>query len=134
MLLPPVSGANILITQDIEGKKIRIGENKKGKSIDISGVEGNRRMTGVKDGIADNDAVNLKQLKAHHRAIKKLDNRIDQVKNKLTAGIASSIAMAGIPQALMPLIPVYSVRRLRATVMDRQLLSASLKFLKAGSG
>ncbi|EFL91112.1 hypothetical protein REG_1977 [Candidatus Regiella insecticola LSR1] len=91
-------------------------------------------MTGVKDGIADNDAVNLKQLKAHHRAIKKLDNRIDQVKNKLTAGIASSIAMAGIPQALMPLIPVYSVRRLRATVMDRQLLSASLKFLKAGSG
>ncbi|WP_072550081.1 ESPR-type extended signal peptide-containing protein [Candidatus Fukatsuia symbiotica] len=119
-----------LVREDASSKKITVGKLTGGKSVDITGTEGVRRISGVKAGVADNDAVNLEQLNktladmrsandhSVNRAIKKLDNRLDQVKNKLTAGIASSMAMAGIPQAYVP---------------DSSLLGAAVASYRGGS-
>ncbi|WP_375621940.1 Vomp family autotransporter [Bartonella sp. TT119HLJHH] len=53
---------NSLVKWD-EGKKfITIGKEKDGTTIDITGSEGDRTISGVKAAVEDNDAVNKKQL------------------------------------------------------------------------
>ncbi|WP_162622592.1 YadA-like family protein [Hafnia alvei] len=52
-----------LVQQDPSSKEISIGKDKKGGSISIAGTSGDRLLTGLADGVADNDAVTVGQVK-----------------------------------------------------------------------
>ncbi|MCE9872003.1 YadA-like family protein [Hafnia alvei] len=52
-----------LVQQDTSSKEISIGKDKKGGSISIAGTSGDRLLTGLADGVADNDAVTVGQVK-----------------------------------------------------------------------
>ncbi|NIG73726.1 hypothetical protein F3J34_08975 [Klebsiella sp. Ap-873] len=75
-------------------------------SVSVGAAGNERQITNVAAGTQSTDAVNLGQLNSaqqqNNRAFSQLSRRIDRVENKLTAGIASSMAMAGIPQAYQP--------------------------------
>ncbi|WP_415818205.1 YadA family autotransporter adhesin [Bordetella tumbae] len=67
---------------------------------------GGKKIVNVGAGTAPTDAVNLGQLES---ATNGLQNQISQVRgdvsrlnNKLSAGIASAMATAGLPQAYLP--------------------------------
>lgn len=65
-----------LVTQDTPSSPIRVGATTGGTSVDISGTAGNRRITGVADGIDPTDAVNRNQLDA---ALQGVDARFDDL-------------------------------------------------------
>ncbi|MDX6841749.1 YadA family autotransporter adhesin, partial [Hafnia paralvei] len=52
-----------LVQQDTKSKEISIGKDKGGEAISIAGADGNRVLTGLADGVADNDAVTVGQVK-----------------------------------------------------------------------
>lgn len=62
------------------------------------------RLSGISEGVEDNDAVNVKQLNAKTATIQNITKNITQVVNTLEAnsyaGIAGAIAAANIPQAI----------------------------------
>ncbi|VEB24241.1 YadA-like family protein [Avibacterium volantium] len=67
-----------------------------GPSITKKGINaGNQRVTNVADGVADMDAVNMRQLN-------RLSNRIDRVERKANAGVAGALAVAGLVQTSRP--------------------------------
>ncbi|MFT2794052.1 YadA family autotransporter adhesin, partial [Serratia sp. T13T92] len=71
------------------------------------GTEGReRQITNVAAGTADTDAANVGQVNQAFQSISnsvnELNSRVSDLDNKLTGGIASSMAMAGIPQAYQP--------------------------------
>ncbi|MDI3438263.1 YadA-like family protein, partial [Erwinia sp. V90_4] len=65
-----------------------------------------RRITNVAPGVKTNDAVTVGQLNSVRSEVNKnfmkLKNDLNNIDRKLTAGIASSMAMSGIPQAYQP--------------------------------
>ncbi|MEG3134815.1 YadA family autotransporter adhesin [Rouxiella sp. T17] len=79
-------------------------------TVSVGSIGNERRITNVAPGINDTDAVNVGQLNkglsdiqtSNNRSFRQLDKRIDNLEDKLTAGVASSMAMAGIPQAYQP--------------------------------
>ncbi|SUT97433.1 autotransporter adhesin [Actinobacillus lignieresii] len=73
---------------------------KDGPSVTKSGINAaGNRITNVKAGQADTDAVNVSQLKG---AVGYVNQRINKVNKDLRAGIAGANAAAGLPQAYMP--------------------------------
>ncbi|WP_435301152.1 YadA-like family protein [Actinobacillus pleuropneumoniae] len=73
---------------------------KDGPSVTKSGINAaGNRITNVKAGQADTDAVNVSQLKG---AVGHVNQRINKVNKDLRAGIAGANAAAGLPQAYMP--------------------------------
>ncbi|MBO9357648.1 hypothetical protein GG851_26960 [Bordetella petrii] len=88
----------------VKAKEVAI-EN--GPTINQNGIDmGNKRIVNLGAGTAPTDAVNLGQLEA---ATSGLQNQVNQVRgdlsrlnNKLSAGVASAMATAGLPQAYMP--------------------------------
>lgn len=96
-----------------------MGEASVGYTID--GTEGTRQVTHVAAGSQDTDAVNVAQLKSVNANVSadmqqldqrfenrfneqahQFNNRIDKVEKDAQAGIAMSIATAGLPQAYLP--------------------------------
>ncbi|HGX8905886.1 TPA: YadA family autotransporter adhesin, partial [Escherichia coli] len=69
-----------------------------------------RRITNVAPGVNRSDAVTVGQLNESFSSLKQytdrkvdsLDKKMGDMKTKLTAGIATSMALSGIPQAYQP--------------------------------
>ena len=89
-----------------------------GQSSSLGEVNiGSRTLSGVAPGRNDDDAANVAQLKAGVAAATNYtDNRfgqamshIDHVQNKLRAGVASAMAMAGLPPAYQPGASMFSM-------------------------
>ncbi|QSX76366.1 hypothetical protein HIV01_007795 [Lysobacter arenosi] len=58
------SGAVGLVQQAARGEQLTVGKATDGTSVNFAGTAGDRALTGVAAGKADNDAVNMGQLKA----------------------------------------------------------------------
>ncbi|EHY2788130.1 YadA-like family protein [Escherichia coli] len=85
-------------------------------SIDYSNITlgggngGTTRISNVSAGVNNNDAVNYSQLKQSVQETKQytdqrmveLDNKLSKTESKLSGGIASAMAMTGLPQAYTP--------------------------------
>ncbi len=72
-------------------------------SVSVGSVGNERTITNVAPGVLDTDAANVGQLKelqsSSNRAFSDLNKKLDNYRKKINGGIASSMAMAGIPQA-----------------------------------
>jgi len=85
-------------------------------SIDYSNITlgggngGTTRISNVSAGVNNNDAVNYAQLKQSVQETKQytdqrmveMDNKLSKTESKLSGGIASAMAMTGMPQAYTP--------------------------------
>ncbi|EKK2197561.1 YadA-like family protein [Escherichia coli] len=85
-------------------------------SVDYSNITlgggngGTTRISNVSAGVNNNDAVNYAQLKQSVQETKQytdqrmveMDNKLSKTESKLSGGIASAIAMTGLPQAYTP--------------------------------
>lgn len=85
-------------------------------SIDYSNITlgggngGTTRISNVSAGVNNNDAVNYAQLKQSVQETKQytdqrmveMDNKLSKTESKLSGGIASAMAMIGLPQAYTP--------------------------------
>ncbi|EMW84328.1 YadA-like family protein [Escherichia coli] len=85
-------------------------------SIDYSNIPlgggngGTTRISNVSAGVNNNDAVNYAQLKQSVQETKQytdqrmveMDNKLSKTESKLSGGIASAMAMTGLPQAYTP--------------------------------
>ncbi|HBE6077225.1 TPA: YadA-like family protein [Escherichia coli] len=85
-------------------------------SIDYSNITlgggngGTTRISNVSAGVNNNDAVNYAQLKQSVQETKQytdqrmveMDNKLSKTERKLSGGIASAMAMTGLPQAYTP--------------------------------
>ncbi|CUA10661.1 YadA-like family protein [Escherichia coli] len=85
-------------------------------SIDYSNITlgggngGTTRISNVSAGVNNNDAVNYVQLKQSVQETKQytdqrmveMDNKLSKTESKLSGGIASAMAMTGLPQAYTP--------------------------------
>ncbi|EKQ3618844.1 YadA-like family protein [Escherichia coli] len=75
-----------------------------------SGNGGTTRISNVSAGVNNNDAVNYAQLKQSVQETKQytdqrmveMDNKLSKTESKLSGGIASAMAMTGLPQAYTP--------------------------------
>ena len=74
------------------------------------GSSGTTRISNVSAGVNNNDAVNYAQLKQSVQETKQytdqrmveMDNKLSKTESKLSGGIASAMAMTGLPQAYTP--------------------------------
>ena len=74
--------------------------NGTGPSLTTNGISaGGKKITNVAAGTDDTDAVNVSQLKA---ATGDINNKINQNDRRASAGTASAMAAAGLPQAYLP--------------------------------
>ncbi|EFC4459604.1 TPA: YadA-like family protein [Escherichia coli] len=85
-------------------------------SIDYSNITlgggngGTTRISNISAGVNNNDAVNYAQLKQSVQETKQytdqrmveMDNKLSKTESKLSGGIASAMAMTGLPQAYTP--------------------------------
>ncbi|BDW71127.1 YadA-like family protein [Escherichia coli] len=85
-------------------------------SVDYSSITlgggsgGTTRISNVSAGVNNNDAVNYAQLKQSVQETKQytdqrmveMDNKLSKTESKLSGGIASAMAMTGLPQAYTP--------------------------------
>ncbi|MCD0505889.1 YadA-like family protein, partial [Bordetella petrii] len=96
--------ANEVKANTVKAKEVVV-EN--GPTINQNGIDmNNRKIINLGAGTAPTDAVNVGQLEA---ATSGLQNQVNQVRgdlsrlnNKLSAGVASAMATAGLPQAYLP--------------------------------
>lgn len=92
-------------------------------SIDYSNItlgggnSGTTRISNVSAGVNNNDAVNYAQLKQSVQETKQytdqrmveMDNKLSKTESKLSGGIASAMAMTGLPQAYTPGASIASI-------------------------
>ncbi|EFO1089594.1 hypothetical protein DXT11_26935 [Escherichia coli] len=79
-------------------------------TVSVGSSLNQRRITNVAPGVNRSDAVTVGQLNESFSSLKQytdrkvdsLDKKIGDMKTKLTAGIATSMALSGIPQAYQP--------------------------------
>lgn len=93
----------VKLADDIQVNSIAIHN---GPTINQQGINANNtRITNVQDGVAPTDAVNVRQLNQQGNIInQRIDNLADNVKKnkkRNDAGIASTAAMANIPQVML---------------------------------
>ncbi|MFA9500623.1 YadA family autotransporter adhesin, partial [Mannheimia sp. E30BD] len=98
---------NVAVSDNPEFDTVKVGKGANATTIS-SNQEGLRvakadgsaqRITNVRAGVADTDAVNVSQLKG---AVNHLDNKINRNNRNLRAGIAGANAAAGLPQVYIP--------------------------------
>lgn len=104
-------------------------------SIDYSNITlgggngGTTRISNVSAGVNNNDAVNYAQLKQSVQETKQytdqrmveMDNKLSKTESKLSGGIASAMAMTGLPQAYTP-VPAWPLLVAVLTTVNRLLL------------
>ncbi|HBC8779442.1 TPA: YadA-like family protein [Escherichia coli O25b:H4-ST131] len=79
-------------------------------TISVGSSTNQRRITNVAAGVNATDAVNVSQLKQSVQETKQytdqrmveMDNKLSKTESKLSGGIASAMAMTGLPQAYTP--------------------------------
>ncbi|EKF7120128.1 YadA-like family protein [Escherichia coli] len=106
---------NVAQLKSSEAGGVRYDTNADG-SIDYSNITlgggngGTTRISNVSAGVNNNDAVNYAQLKQSVQETKQytdqrmveMDNKLSKTESKLSGGIASAMAMTGLPQAYTP--------------------------------
>ncbi|AOB29891.1 hypothetical protein AKI39_03080 [Bordetella sp. H567] len=101
-----VQGKAGLVQQESAGAPITVGGNTGGSTVNMAGTAGDRRITGVADGVGPNDAATINQLNNLSQGVNgqvaRLNNRIDTVQSRSNGGIAAAMAMATLPQAYLP--------------------------------
>ena len=120
-----INGDNVQITRD--GTNITVGVSKDikvetvtantvtanevaivdGPKINKDGIDmRDKQITNLAEGRQDGDAVNMAQINrlagGMAGQINRLDNKIDRVDNRASAGVAAALATAGLPQAYLP--------------------------------
>ncbi len=104
-------------------------------SVDYSNITlgggngGTTRISNVSAGVNNNDAVNYAQLKQSVQETKQytdqrmveMDNKLSKTESKLSGGIASAMAMTGLPQAYTP-VPAWPLLVAVLTMVNRLLL------------
>lgn len=93
----------VKLADDIQVNSVSIHN---GPAINQQGINAaNTRITNVQDGVAPTDAVNVRQLNQQGNILnQRIDNLADNVKKnkkRNDAGIASTVAMANIPQVML---------------------------------
>lgn len=86
------SGTAGLVQQASAGANLTVGAATNGAAVDLRGTGGERRLTGVADGVQDADAVNRRQMNA--ALATKVDNRYVDVKGLGHAATASANSIA----------------------------------------
>jgi autotransporter adhesin len=75
-------------------------------SVSVGSVANERQITNVASGTSDTDAANVGQLRAVEGSmtgqLSRLRSDIDSNDNRASAGVATAMAMAGLPQAYLP--------------------------------
>ena len=106
---------NVAQLKSSEAGSVRY-DTKSDGSVDYSNISlgdgkgGTTRISNVSAGVNNNDAVNYAQLKQSVQETKQytdqrmveMDNKLSKTESKLSGGIASAIAMTGLPQAYTP--------------------------------
>ncbi len=106
---------NVAQLKSSEAGGVRYDTNADG-SVDYSNITlgggngGTTRISNVSAGVNNNDAVNYAQLKQSVQETKQytdqrmveMDNKLSKTESKLSGGIASAMAMTGLPQAYTP--------------------------------
>ena len=106
---------NVAQLKSSEAGGVRYNTNADG-SVDYSNITlgggkgGTTRISNVSAGVNNNDAVNYAQLKQSVQETKQytdqrmveMDNKLSKTESKLSGGIASAMAMTGLPQAYTP--------------------------------
>ncbi|MGC3965468.1 MAG: YadA-like family protein [Rhodocyclaceae bacterium] len=96
---------NQLVKQDADTRTLTVGAATDGKVINVSGTAGDRTITGLAAGVADNDAVNVSQLKGVQEQVTNIYNtgsKYFQANSTLDAAQAKgadSVAIGGNAQA-----------------------------------
>ncbi|MGP4123651.1 MAG: YadA-like family protein [Sodalis sp. (in: enterobacteria)] len=99
------------ISQDDDGT-MHIGKTLKGTTLSVSGKQGNRIISGVSEGIDNNDAANIAQLNQVNKTarftyaiaqknssrINRLEHRLSKSNTKINHGLASAAALTGLFQ------------------------------------
>lgn len=93
-------------SQALASRAVALGDGSvadRANSVSIGSVGHERTLTHVAPGVLDSDAANVGQLKdlqaSSNRAFSDLNKKLDDYDKKIKGGIASSMAMSGIPQA-----------------------------------
>ncbi|EPE8641124.1 YadA family autotransporter adhesin, partial [Escherichia coli] len=106
---------NVAQLKSSEAGSVRY-DTKSDGSVDYSSITlgggsgGTTRISNVSAGVNNNDAVNYAQLKQSVQETKQytdqrmveMDNKLSKTESKLSGGIASAMAMTGLPQAYTP--------------------------------
>ncbi|ELY3285386.1 YadA-like family protein [Escherichia albertii] len=106
---------NVAQLKSSEAGSVRY-DTKSDGSVDYSNISlgdgkgGTTRISNVSAGLNNNDAVNYAQLKQSVQETKQytdqrmveMDNKLSKTESKLSGGIASAMAMTGLPQAYTP--------------------------------
>jgi autotransporter adhesin len=75
-------------------------------SVSVGSIGNERQITNVAPGTSDTDAANVGQLRAVEGSmsgqLSRLRNDIDSNDNRASAGVATAMAMASLPQAYLP--------------------------------
>lgn len=82
---------DLMFSHDPETNIISVGQNVEGNTISVSGAQGDRIITGVAEGVNNNDVANIAQLKqvtstasSAQALAQKNTSRIKDIENKLT--------------------------------------------------
>ncbi len=110
-----INGGTIGLVQQAGGAPgngaISVGGSTGGTSISVAGTQGPRTVSGVANGVNQNDAINLGQLNASaaqtlgasrlytDQSIAAFDLR---TRGRINQGVATAAAIAGVPQAVVP--------------------------------
>lgn len=107
----------------IEGDgNLAIAANMGGTSVSFAGTSGNRRLSGVADGVAPNDAATVGQLQTsaamtlaaaqdytdgklvgiNNSFLSRIAENNQELRTEINAAAASTAALAGLPQAFVP--------------------------------
>ncbi|ESE85822.1 hemagluttinin family protein [Salmonella enterica subsp. indica serovar 6,14,25:z10:1,(2),7 str. 1121] len=106
---------NVAQLKASEAGSVRYNTNEDG-SVDYSNISlgdgkgGTTRISNVSAAVNDNDAVNYAQLKQSvqettqytDQRMAEMDHKLSKTESKLSGGIASAMAMTGLPQAYTP--------------------------------
>jgi autotransporter adhesin len=95
-----------LLHQDSETSEIRLGSKTDGDTVSISGLDGDRRITGVAPGVLENDAATVGQVanvaSSLNQRVDSLQRDVSRVDKNASGGTAAAMAMANLPQAWRP--------------------------------
>ena len=87
--------SNTVAISELKNNALQYDDASKG-SITLAGEDGTR-ISNVQDGVLDNDAATVGQLKSAHA---QLANGLSRVEKKANQGSAAAIAVASLPQAV----------------------------------
>ena len=78
--------------------------DKHGSALKVSGADGKSetRINNVADGKADNDAVNVRQLRGVAQNVANIDNRVSKLDKRVRGIGANSAAASSLPQVYIP--------------------------------